>query len=204
MTVATVKAVATRFLISNTPEVLALKGAWGVGKTYLWNQLIQQCNIDIKLANYCYVSLFGISSIKELRTAIFVKTKPVKRLGKESGSRIEDNKQALLSWGGLKSIVNGLSKLNHLPYIGNSVSITLETVASHFVSETIICLDDFERLNQQLITIDEILGIISELKEEKGCKVVLIFNEDKLDSRETYKRYREKVVDIELLVVGFP
>ena len=40
MTVATVKTVAARFLKSVKPEVLALKGAWGVGKTYAWNKLV--------------------------------------------------------------------------------------------------------------------------------------------------------------------
>jgi len=29
-----------RFLESDTPEVLAIKGAWGVGKTYTWNKFI--------------------------------------------------------------------------------------------------------------------------------------------------------------------
>jgi tRNA A37 threonylcarbamoyladenosine biosynthesis protein TsaE len=54
MTVATAKAVAARFLTSDQPEVLALKGAWGVGKTYAWNKTVLECKDDIKLPNYCY------------------------------------------------------------------------------------------------------------------------------------------------------
>lgn len=27
------------FLSTNTPEVMAIKGAWGVGKTFTWNTL---------------------------------------------------------------------------------------------------------------------------------------------------------------------
>jgi tRNA A37 threonylcarbamoyladenosine biosynthesis protein TsaE len=31
----------TRFLASDTPEVLVIKGAWGVGKTFLWRKLLK-------------------------------------------------------------------------------------------------------------------------------------------------------------------
>lgn len=83
MTVATVKTVATRFLKHDKPEVLALKGAWGVGKTYAWNQLVLETKGEIKMDSYCYISLFGISSISELRTAIFTKMQSVKLLGQK-------------------------------------------------------------------------------------------------------------------------
>ena len=46
---------------------------------------------------------------------------------------------------------------------------------------------------------EELLGFVSELKEEKGCKVGPIFNEEQLgNKRVLYDVYRE-VVDIELL-----
>ena len=44
------------------------------------------------------------------------------------------------------------------------------------------------------------LGFISHLKEEKSCKIILIYNDKELDE-ETEKQineYREKVVDLEL------
>lgn len=31
-----------RFLASDTPEVLAIKGGWGVGKTYSWDKYIEE------------------------------------------------------------------------------------------------------------------------------------------------------------------
>lgn len=198
MSIATVKTIATRFLTSKTPEVLALTGAWGVGKTFLWDQLVQQHKNEIKLASYSYVSLFGISSINELRTAIFVKTKSVKFLGKEFNAVTENAGLEKLLREGWKPVVDKLSKLKNIPWVGNSVSVALETLASHLVEDTIICLDDFERLDQGRVTVDQILGIITELKVEKKCKIVLIFNEDKLKAQETYKKYQEKVVDIAL------
>jgi len=201
MTVATVKTVATRFLKSGNPEVLALKGAWGVGKTYAWNKLVLECRDDIKLPSYCYVSLFGISSIAELRTAIFTKTQSVALLGKKfDAGTINSEWLSIAGEKAKKLFRNGSKLIDQLPY-GKNITVGLETLAPHFIRDTIVCLDDFERLatGTGAIKSEEILGLISELKEEKGCKVVLVFNEERLNNKETYSKYREKVVDIELL-----
>ena len=60
MTTATVRSVVERFLKSSDPEVLVLKGAWGVGKTYAWNKWVADSKNALPLKSYCYVSLFGI------------------------------------------------------------------------------------------------------------------------------------------------
>ena len=51
-----------RFLESPNPEVLCLKGKWGVGKTYAWNYYLEEARKNNKLAfkKYAYVSLFGL------------------------------------------------------------------------------------------------------------------------------------------------
>jgi AraC-like DNA-binding protein len=198
MSVATVKTVASRFLTSKTPEVLALKGSWGSGKTFAWNQLVLQNKDNCKLPNYCYVSLFGISSITELRTAIFAKTVMINLLGDPEVPRAINTELATHGWEMLRSWGYRLSKFKDVPYLKN-LSVGLEALAPHLIRKTIICLDDFERLNADRIKPEEILGFISELKEEKECKIVLIFNEDELQSKAVYQRYREKVIDIEVL-----
>lgn len=197
MSVVTVRTVVNRFLAIETPEVLALKGSWGVGKTFAWNQLILQNKNICKLHSYSYVSLFGISSVAELRTAIFAKTTAVKLLGDAGGNHPLNVDWAPRAWAALGEWGLRLSKLKDVPYLKN-VSIGLEALAPYLINKTIICLDDFERLNES-IKADEILGLISELKEEKDCKIVLIFNEDELKSKDIYQRYREKVIDIEVL-----
>lgn len=40
MSIETIKSVITDFLESETPEVMAIKGKWGTGKTHLWNKLL--------------------------------------------------------------------------------------------------------------------------------------------------------------------
>lgn len=199
MTVATVKTVAARFLKSDKPEVLALKGAWGVGKTYAWSKLVLECKDNIPLPNYCYVSLFGVSTIAELRTAIFTKTQAVKRLGVRLDAETINNEWLDLVGEQTKKFFRfGSGIIKELPY-GKNITVGLETLAPHFIRSTIVCLDDFERLAAGTIKAEEILGLISELKEEKNCKIVLIFNEEKLSNKDIYTKYREKVVDIELL-----
>jgi hypothetical protein len=51
-----------RFLASNEPEVLSIRGKWGAGKTYAWNRFLLHARDDdaIALKNYAYVSLFGV------------------------------------------------------------------------------------------------------------------------------------------------
>jgi hypothetical protein len=201
MTVETVKNVATRFLTSEGSGALALKGEWGVGKTYAWNQILQANKADIKLKNYSYVSLFGATSLSELRTTIFLKMQPVKLEGETRNFETVNNNPLSLSLSFLKSIahrVKDLPVLKDLPYLKN-LSVGLESLAPHLIRNAVICLDDFERLNNANISPEELLGFISELKEEKGCKVVLIFNENKLAAVETYAKFREKVIDIELM-----
>ena len=197
MSIETINTVVTRFLKSDKPEVLAINGAWGVGKTYFWNQLVLKNKSNCGLDNYCYLSLFGITSITELRTTIFAKTIPIKSIDRSySNSSYTD--RLFQKWQSVKD--QGfliLRKLKNLPYI-QDISISLESLAPHLINNTIICLDDIERLSDQ-IKLEEVLGLISELKVEKKCKFALIFNREELVNKSIYERYQEKVIDIELM-----
>ena len=56
------------FLQNTAPEVLAIKGSWGVGKTFFWKKLINdidkgKCSFE----QYAYISLFGIKSLDDLK-----------------------------------------------------------------------------------------------------------------------------------------
>lgn len=47
MSIKLIKQQINRFLSSQTPEVISIKGAWGVGKTYAWNTYLVEggCNL---------------------------------------------------------------------------------------------------------------------------------------------------------------
>ncbi|WP_299143501.1 hypothetical protein [uncultured Vibrio sp.] len=68
------------------------------------------------------------------------------------------------------------------------------------MKDYIVCIDDLERKGKNL-SVKEVMGLIDELAQRKGCKVVLIFNESSFDNdqdRGQFESYREKVVDIEV------
>src|SRR5947209_5706161 len=70
---APIEAEIRRFLADGIPEVLCIRGDWGVGKTYAWKKFLKDAlaKRDVKLNTYSYGSLFGLSSIRDLRRAIF-------------------------------------------------------------------------------------------------------------------------------------
>lgn len=189
MKLSIIESAISEFLKTSKPEVMAIKGEWGVGKTYLWKKMVS----DIKgkdesfLRKYCYVSLFGITSLQDLTVTIFsnmIKDKT-------------DNKKLSIF---TSSKWRELSKF--LPY-GEKITIGIDTLAPIFIKDMVICFDDFERMKDDpnKLSADELLGFISNLKEEKSCKIVLIFNENELKSekKELYIKYREKVIDKEII-----
>ena len=185
-----------KFIKSDKNEVLALTGSWGVGKTYVWNSALKKNKDEVPFDKYCYVSLFGISSMAELRTAIFAKSVSMKTFDVEpTFNEINNNWHQYVSNFLRNSSSVFKSLINSVPY-GGSFSMAVETFAPYFIKNTLICFDDFER--QNTLKIEDVLGLISELKEEKNCKIVLIFNSEKLNKLNEYQSYKEKVVDYEI------
>lgn len=186
-----------RFLASEVPEVLAIKGSWGVGKTYAWNAWLHSVKNQRRIAlhHYSYVSLFGINSLAELKRSIFENMIEGKDIGKRpSVASFQKNRMRLLRTVEKKRF--GLfARKSTMDYRG----VSLESLAFLGLEKTLICLDDFERKGKG-IEAQDILGLITTLKEQKRCKIVLILNDESLtdDSSIDYVRLREKVIDSEL------
>lgn len=47
-------------------SVIALSGKWGSGKTHLWDD-VKKCSSDVKVKSSLYVSLFGLSSVDQIK-----------------------------------------------------------------------------------------------------------------------------------------
>jgi len=194
MSIETIKSEITRFLESETPEnqkpeVMAIKGKWGTGKTHLWNQLLKENKDKVKFEKYSYVSLFGINSLDVFKYAIFENTVGRNLIGDEiSVEAFQKDSTGLLKTLGMKSLDILKSKSN---------SHAVESLAFLSVRNTLICIDDLERKGRNL-DIKDILGLVSLLKEQRKCKVVLLLNEGE-EGLGDYAKYCEKVVDIELV-----
>ena len=197
MSIETIEQQVARFLARETPEVISIKGAWGVGKTYAWNNFLTKARHQkkIALAKYSYISLFGINSLNDLKFAIFENMVELSALGRKSTvESFRQNVAELQERLGKKSLP--LFSSNALASHSHSMLDALSFLA---LERTIICIDDFERKGKD-IAAQDILGLISQLKEQKKCKVALILNDESLkeDSSIDYARLREKVIDTEL------
>lgn len=67
--------------------------------------------------------------------------------------------------------------------INVNVDFLFKTLKKEHMENTIVCIDEFERLSDK-IQAQDILGLISELKEHKGCCVIAIYNDLKLFTNE--------------------
>ena len=186
-----------RFLGSSVSEVLCVKGKWGVGKTFSWKQYLKeagQTTGGIALERYTYVSLFGVNSVDELKYSIFEGT--VKKDQVAKSASLDTLKSTIES-------VEGLGRkyawaLNFIPgaknYLTGAAPAFFLTVRNQ-----IVCIDDLERKGSKLDAAD-VLGLISFLTEERGCKVALLLNDEALEpaDRKKFDIYLEKVVDVSL------
>lgn len=200
MSVAIIKGKIYQFLSTDTPEVMAIKGEWGVGKTFSWKKFLQDAKSEnkIELDRYSYVSLFGINSLDAFKYAIFENVIKREIIGSEASiDTFKSNTAGLIDSLGRHSIqfFKGAS-------IVKSFTPAIETISFLSLNKTIICIDDLERKGNGL-DIKDILGLISLLKEQKKCKVILLLNDGE-DGLQDYEKYREKVIDIELAFAPTP
>ncbi|MGB7816862.1 MAG: hypothetical protein WBL28_10990 [Methylotenera sp.] len=194
MSIEVIKTQIERFLASDVPEVLAIKGAWGIGKTYSWKKYLEEGKTQkkISLEKYLYVSLFGINSLDALKQAIFECVVSRELIGTEpSIETFKANFTAVSSSFGRKA----LDTFANLPVVRNFTS-TIDSLSFLSLSKTLICIDDLERRGSKL-EIKDVLGLVSQLKEQKKCKIVLLLNDGE-DGLDDYLKFREKIVDIEL------
>ena len=195
MSLITIQEQIQKFLSSEEPEVLAIKGAWGVGKTYTWNKLLLSAKDDqkISLNKYSYVSVFGINSLDSFKYSIFENSVNKDLIGTEpSLESFKNNSFSLMSSLGRKTA----QFLKNAPLV-KSASPALESLSFLYLSKMIICIDDIERKGNGVEARD-VLGLISLLKEQKKCKIVLLLNDSDEKNLEDYAEFKEKVIDKEL------
>ncbi len=181
------------FLTSAEPEVLAISGAWGIGKTFTLKKIVDESMQDFALDKYAYVSLFGVNSIESLKTTISQQI-----VSKDSANGSAASVKSMLT--NLNTVISkkALPGLKHMPKIG-AITPIIENLLFLNIRNTIICIDDLERKGSSLELCD-VFGIISLLKEERDCKIIIIFNENEIKgiNKEEYDKFKEKVIDINI------
>lgn len=190
-----------RFLVTGSAEVLSISGRWGVGKTYAWDNTLKSMRKTTPLRRYAYVSAFGLRSVDSLKTAIVQSTVSLDE--EELEPTVKSFLDHLSSIDGVGRMaekaarkgVDAIQKIaGAIPYAGKLADL-VGPGAALFIRNQIICIDDIERSGKGL-DVTDILGLVSSLRERRGCKVVLLLNEDGLGKHgKKYREYLEKVVD---------
>jgi hypothetical protein len=195
-----------RFLKNEDYSVLAVNGKWGIGKTHL----VQNFLYEHTKSYYYYVSIFDISSIEHLKARLIANYKnDLKSDNQSSQTKTElvfnfINKYIKTFFEWLNRIFGKIEKTPKLDILGGlsgsvisiAGDLALEIFFNSIVREnSIICIDDLER--KYKIPLEEILGFVENLVQERKCKIILIYNEDELEDKKVLDRYREKVIDRE-------
>lgn len=186
-------------------KVIMLSGKWGSGKTHFWQNRIQTIlnEKDKKIPNH-YISLYGKTSIQEIKNEVFLKIFESVDSSKleEKGTKLAKNIVDLVS-SFIKSVdINGvkidLSTVsdNSFEHIENFLeNKKLKKTVEYLNSGAIICFDDFERKSKD-IDLNDLFGFITQLTLNFDCKVVIILNDDVFEGEEknVFSRVKEKSV----------
>lgn len=147
---------------------IALEGAWGSGKTrYCTGELAKV--LRLKGFSLLRVSLFGVASSAEfydrlasaqLRNTSSVDDGRIARTGKafcglvvEAGTSVVENK---------------------LKDVGITVELKSQLLTNLLGPKTLIVMDDVERRCSEGLSDNNLFGIINDLVEGQGCKVLLV------------------------------
>lgn len=170
-------------------RAVALIGGWGRGKTHMWRQLIGTTPGKAR-SKYSYVSLFGANSVDDLKLAIFQKEIDAGPPPQEPNAW--SNFKRKFNW---RDVANSASQLDN-PWVGNLGGL-YRTVSFLRVKDQLICFDDFERRGRDL-DLEQVLGLITYLCEERNCSVVLILNDATMEGIADWNKHREKVFHAEV------
>ncbi len=184
-----------RLLGQEDCAVIALSGKWGTGKTHLWNE-VKRTSSDERVKKALYVSLFGLSSVDQLKRKLMESAIP----GVDShGSVLE----------GVKNIYTAAvtAASEHFKAMAALKDINMLLMAPVVLRDKLVVIDDIERKHAKL-GIDEVLGFIDDYSKQFRVRFVLVLNDDQLstdgDQVKLWTTFREKVIDEEVRLSTSP
>jgi len=193
---------------NNKGMAVAITGQWGIGKTFFWNKFINErakreeerkylpSSITKKYPNffnkkYAYISLFGVESLADLKTAICTDLSS-NHFYEFSSKKIET---PIL----LKKFISQFRDIKVSQYGVSASARLIESLLFAQVSNAIICFDDFERMSNKL-DIKDVMGLANQLKWERNCQVILILDESRTNDKNNYYEYKEKLINEEIKI----
>ncbi len=160
-----------------TDYAIMINGEWGSGKTYFWNNKLRNRleSISVNGKNYktIYMSLYGINSLEEISKKIFIETNP---MISKSLKKFVDNRHGNSIPEYVKTGLDMANLFGNMSY--NTDKLDFSKLFA--IDDKILCFDDLERANVDVI---DILGYINNFVEHDGIKTILICNEKELATK---------------------
>lgn len=183
------------YLSNPSNNAFFITGKWGIGKThYLKNHLFDAMNKVKTTTNEqktffpVYISLFGVQNLDDLEKKVFLSAFPALR---------SDN---------IKSVKPLLKTFTRAAFsfmkLGNPDEY-LKDLCSDYderkYNDVVFCFDDIERRGTQL-SLTEFSGLVNNLADTNGLKVILMADDTKLKSEDQneFSAIKEKIIGVQV------
>lgn len=175
-------------IISNINELpykaILFDGVWGIGKSYAINEALEDN------PNVCKISMFGLKDPSQIYHEVLFQLV----LKNNTAGKIAETANNIFS--GISKLCSKFGKAKDaLQSIYNERDVFF-LLAREFTSVHIIVIDDLERTSAG-INLEEVFGIVEELKKCSYVKVILVANTGELpeDKKAIFDKYNEKVIE---------
>ena len=156
---------------------LMIVGAWGSGKTYyIDNEVFKKLGEGENPRQCIRVSLFGVKDTSEIPYRVFQAY---------TDQEVNNRTKGVVKFDKIRDWSNRIYNIfpKFKEYVDFSPLFTRgNAVYSLIPKDTVICFDDIERATETL-DVNEILGAVNELVENRHYKVLLIANKEYIDNK---------------------
>lgn len=177
----------------NAKYAVLIDGAWGSGKTYLYENYLVDAIDSIEVGKderkrNVYISLYGISNIdslaKQLITNYLIYVKG-------NGNKIVKN--GLKPLAGIIGVVSSAFSFS-IGSVSADLSSVFEKIENNIdVKDMVICFDDLERCT---IPINVFMGFVNNLIEHCNCKVIILADEKNIGKIYANTNLEEKYLTV--------
>lgn len=165
-------------------RAILFDGTWGIGKSYAVNEALTENS------NVCKISMFGLKDPKQIyHEALFqlaLKNNIGGKIGEIANNVLDGLSKIWDKVGQAKEVVQSIANERELFLL----------LSKEFSFVHVIVIDDLERMSDD-IRLEELFGIIEELKQCNYVKVIVIANTNEIqpDKKVVFDKYNEKVLE---------
>ena len=183
-------------------QAIMLDGAWGAGKTYFVKNILMPVLQKKSAKRIIYTSLYGVTDKEQLKQDLSMQN----LLGCKFVNNINIDPKKIRSiisfvWPLLKGLLKTGSMISYIPsecanvlkntfkMDSTQVNTFMDTINEFTFKDCVIIFDDMERCG---LSLNNLYGVVSNLLEENGVKVILIANQEAIGIANISKNIEHK------------